>query len=182
MTGLIQTGSTDSGDLPLPRTHVRTSSALANGMGPLATILHRVRVGPFYADSERSTATADDDGHRASGKHTSFAVDSDHTDSDEEAHDSSEDNDLSHPTLDSSRQDLSEPHFSSTSAAEDPSLLSSRVREVSSGASRVFFVQTPSLVYGRMGAGEKARGAGLERALQLFGGGDAEWPGTLLQM
>lgn len=153
-------------------------------MGPLATILHRVRAGPFYADSERSTANEDDDDGPPHGKRTTtFAVGSHHDDDDDQAgQDSSEDNDLSNPTLDSSRQDLSEPHFSSTSAAEDPSLLSSRVREVSSGGSRVFFVQTPSLVYGRMGHGDKARGAGLERALQLLGGSEGEWPGTLLQM
>lgn len=98
---------------------------------------------------------------------------------------SSEDNDLSNPTLDSSRQDLSEPHFSSSSAAEDPSLLSSRVREVAGGSSRVFFVQTPSLVYGKMGESGRPR-AGLERALQQLGGGSGtgggEWPQQLLSM
>lgn len=55
-------------------------------MGPLTTILHRVRVGPFYDDSERSTARGveDDDensgGLGGHGQQRSFA-DSDHVSS-----------------------------------------------------------------------------------------------------
>lgn len=116
-----------------------------------------------------------------------------------------DEDDLAHPTLDSSRFDASEPHFvDGSSAVDDPSLLPSRVREVAGGASigdgaddssgsgaaadKVFFVQIPSLIYGSSGAGRDAlwghgsglgrSNGGLERAMALLG---ESWPTTLLQ-